>query len=221
MRGAGKTRLRGRTIADPLNLIQVMLAKGIRFSAIISTSPEGDVMEKMLKSTSGRIAFIAVMVALTTLSNLIMIPMPQPLAEYDLSPVLTYTIGVLVDPVTAVVIVALAMILGTGYKVMTFGFPIVFVFGAMLVRGLEAGLISFLVRMRRGKETSTVSLWEIAAMVFGVIFETVGFFVLDWYLFGWGVALTDIMTIVDAIFIPIAIGVIAATRRRLGIYRLM
>ena len=177
-------------------------------------------MEKMLKSTSGRIAFIAVMAALTTLSNLIMIPMPQPLAEYDLSPVLTYTLGVLVDPVTAFVIVALAMMLGTGYKVMTFGFPIVFVFGAMLVRGLEAGLISVIVRMRKEKETKVVSMLEIGAMVIGVIFETVGFFVLDWYLFGWGVALTVLPTIVDAVFIPVAIGVIAATRKRLGIYRL-
>ena len=178
-------------------------------------------MEKMLKSTSGRLAFIAVMAALTTLSNLIMIPMPKPLAEYDLSPVLTYTIGVLVDPITATVIVALAMMLGTGYKVMTFGFPIVFVFGAMLVRGLEAGLISVLVRMRKEEETSTVSMWEIAAMVIGVVFETLGFFVLDWYLFGWGVALTVLPTIVDAVFIPVAIGVVVAVRKRLGVYRLM
>ncbi len=178
-------------------------------------------MEKMLKSTSGRLAFIAVMAALTTLSNLIMIPMPQPLAEYDLSPVLTYTLGVLVDPITATVIVALAMMLGTGYKVMTFGFPIVFVFGAMLVRGLEAGLISVLVRMRKEEEISTVSMWEIAAMVIGVVFETLGFFVLDWYLFGWGVALTVLPTIVDAVFIPVAIGVVVAVRKRLGIYRLM
>ncbi|TRO53047.1 hypothetical protein E2P71_06825 [Candidatus Bathyarchaeota archaeon] len=177
-------------------------------------------MEKMLKSTSGKIAFIAVMAALTTLTNLIMIPMPQPLAEYDLSPVLIYTLGVLAEPVTATMIVALAMMLGTGYKVMTFGFPIVFVFGAMLVRGLEAGLISALVRIRK-EETSTISIWEIITMVIGVVFETVGFFVLDWYLFGWGVALTVLPTIVDAVFIPVAIGVIAAVRKRLGVYRLM
>ncbi|MBN2334476.1 hypothetical protein JXL21_02880, partial [Candidatus Bathyarchaeota archaeon] len=80
-------------------------------------------MESRLKTTSGRIAFFAVMTALTTVANLIMVPMPQPLAEYDLSPVLIYTLGVLVDPVTAALIVAAAMMLGTGYKVMTFGFP--------------------------------------------------------------------------------------------------
>jgi len=178
-------------------------------------------MEERLRSTSGRIAFITVMAALTTLANLIMIPMPQPLAEYDLSPVLIYTLGVLVNPITAIVIVALAMMLGTGYKVMTFGFPIVFVFGAMLVRGLEAGLISVLVRTRKEPENTAVSRWEIIAMVVGVIFETLGFFVLDWYLFGWGIALTVLPTIVDVVFIPVAIGVVAATRRRLGVYRLI
>jgi len=178
-------------------------------------------MEKRLKTSSGRIAFIAVMAAMTTLSNLIMIPMPQPLAEYDLSPVLIYTLGVLVDPVTAGVIVALAMMLGTGYKVVTFGFPIVFVPGAMLVRGLEAAAISAVIRMRKEPETDTVSSWELFAMVFGAVFETVGFFVLDWYLFGWGVALTVIPTIVDVVFVPVAIGLVAATRRRLGVYRLI
>jgi hypothetical protein len=177
-------------------------------------------VETRLESTSGRIAFFAVMTALTTIANLLMVPMPQPLAEYDLSPVLTYTLGVTVDPVTAAVIVATAMMLGTGYKVMTFGFPIVFVFGAMLVRGLEAALISVIVRMRPPAETKTVTTWEMLAMVVGVVFETLGFFVLDWYLFGWAIALTVLPTIVDAVFIPVAVGVIAAVRGRLGVIRL-
>ena len=157
---------------------------------------------------------------MTTIANLLMVPMPQPLAEYDLSPVLTYTLGVTVDPVTAAVIVATAMMLGTGYKVMTFGFPIVFVFGAMLVRGLETALISVIVRMRPPAETKTVTTWEMLAMVVGVVFETLGFFVLDWYLFGWAIALTVLPTIVDAVFIPVAVGVIAAVRGRLGVIRL-
>jgi len=177
-------------------------------------------METRLRTKSGRIAFFVVMTALTTVANLIMVPMPQPLAEYDLSPVLTYTLGVMTDPILAAVIIATAMMLGTGYKVMTFGFPIVFVFGAMLVRGLEAMLISYIVRMKRPTETKTVTTWEIVAMVLGVIFETLGFFILDWYLFGWGIALTVLPTIVDAVFIPVAITVIAAIRSRLGVIRL-
>lgn len=56
----------------------------------ITNSPQTEMikMESSLNSTSGRIAFFAVMTALTTIANLIMVPMPQPLAEYDLSPVL-------------------------------------------------------------------------------------------------------------------------------------
>jgi hypothetical protein len=177
-------------------------------------------METRLESTSGRIAFFAVMTALTTIANLIMVPMPQPLAEYDLSPVLTYTLGVLVSPGAAAAIVATAMMLGTGYKVMTFGFPIVFVPGAMLVRGLEAALISVIVRMRPPPEKRTVTRWEVAAMVVGVVFETLGFFVLDWYLFGWAIALTVLPTIVDVVFIPVAVGVVAAVRGRLEVIRL-
>jgi hypothetical protein len=178
-------------------------------------------MESRLNTTSGRIAFFAVMTALTTIANLIMVPMPQPLAEYDLSPVLIYTLGVTVNPVMAAIIVATAMMLGTGYKVMTFGFPIVFVPGAMLVRGLETLIISYIVRMKPPVKTRTVSIWEILAMIIGVVFETFGFFVLDWYLFGWGIALTVLPTIVDAVFIPLAVGVIAAIRSRLGVIRLI
>ena len=163
---------------------------------------------------------MAVMTALTTLTNLIMVPMPQPLAQYDLSPVLIYTLGVLADPVTAGVTVAIAMGLGVGYKVMSFGFPMIFIFGAMLVRGLEAAFISWLVRWKN-EETSSVTTWEMIVMFLGAVFETVAFFVFDWYLFGWGVALTVLATIVDAVFIPVAIGVIVAIRKRMSVYRLL
>jgi len=178
-------------------------------------------LENRFRSSSGRIALFTVMVALTTLANLIMVPMPQPLAEYDLSPVLTYSLGILVDPVTAALIVATAMAFGTGYKIVSFGFPPVFILGAMLVRGLEAGLISFIVRLRGPSGTKTITGYEVFAMVVGAVFETLGFFVLDWYLFGWGVALTVLPTIVDAVFIPVAVGVVSATRSRLGVIRLL
>jgi len=177
-------------------------------------------MESRFKTTSGRIAFFAVMVALTTVANLIMVPMPQPLAEYDLSPVLIYTLGALVNPVMAAGIIATGMMIGTWYKVITFGFPMVFVLGAMVVRGIEAALISYIIRLKDPSETKSVTSYEVLAMVIGVIFETLGFFIFDWYLFGWAVALTVLPTIVDAVFIPIAIGVVAAIRRSLNINRL-
>jgi len=170
-------------------------------------SQDAEKMETMLRTRSGKIALFSVMVAATTVANLIMVPMPQPLAEYDLSPV-----GL---------IVAVAQGLGTGYKMVTYGFPPVFVLGAMLVRGVEASLISLLVRVRKPTGSRAVSPWEITAMAVGVIWETVGFFVADWILFGLGMAMTVLLTIVDAIFIPLAVAIVAAVRRSLGVERLM
>ena len=178
-------------------------------------------METMLRTRSGKIALFSVMVAATTVANLIMVPMPQPLAEYDLSPVLIYALGVLVNPALAGLIVAVAQGLGTGYKMVIYGFPPVFVLGAMLVRGVEASLISLLVRARKPTGSRAVSPWEITAMVVGVIWETIGFFVADWILFGLGMAMTVLLTIVDAIFIPPAVAIVAAVRRSLGVERLM
>ena len=177
-------------------------------------------MESRFKSTSGKLALFAVMTAVTVVANLIMVPMPQPLAQYDASPVLIYALGVLLDPLMAGATIAAAMGIGVSYKMITFGFPPVFVVGAMLVRGIEAILISYLVRMRKGDSPKTVSRWEITAMIAGCVWETVGFLSLDWILFGPGLALIDLATLVDLIFVPVAIAVVAAVRSRLGIYRL-
>ena len=65
-----------------------------------------------------------------------------------------------------------------------------------------------------------MSKWEIAAMSIGCVWETVGFLSLDWFLFGPGMAVIDIATLVDLIFIPISVAVVAAVRSRLGINRL-
>jgi len=176
-------------------------------------------MESRFKTTTGRVALFAVMTAVTVVANLIMVPMPQPLAEYDASPVLIYSLGVLMDPVLAFLTVAAAMGIGVGYKVVTFGFPPIFIVGAMAVRGIEAALISGLVRSRGGA-TSRVSLWETASMGIGCVWETFGFFAIDALLFGIAYATIDVFTIVDLIFIPIAVGVVIAVRSRLGIKRL-
>ena len=177
-------------------------------------------MESRFKSTSGKLALFAVMTAVTVVANLIMVPMPQPLAQYDASPVLIYALGVLMDPLLAGATVAAAMGIGVGYKMVTFGYPPVFVIGAMIVRGLEAVLISALVRWGKGNPPKTVSRWEIAVMCIGCVWETVGFLSLDWFLFGPGLAMLDVATLVDLIFVPISVAVVAAVRSRLGINRL-
>ncbi len=171
------------------------------------------------QSLSGRAALLSILIAITTLLNLIMIPMPPPLAEYDLSPILTYTVGVLLSPINAAIVIAIAQGLGTAYKAAIYGWPAVFVPGAMIVRGVEALLISVLARLRPPGEA--VSKLEVAAMIIGVLWETIGFFTADWILFGPGMAMITLMTIVDAIFIPPAIVVVAAVRRSLDVDRLI
>jgi hypothetical protein len=124
------------------------------------------------------------------------------------------------DPLMAGVTVAAAMGIGVGYKMVTLGFPPVFVVGAMLVRGLEAVIISLLVRLRKGDIPKTVTKWEITAMCIGCVWETVGFLSIDWFLFGPGMAMLDVATLVDLIFVPVAVAVVAAVRSRLGINKL-
>lgn len=172
-------------------------------------------METKFKSTSGKIALFTVMTAVTVVANLIMVPMPQPLAQYDLSPVLIYSLGVLMDPLLALMIVATAMGIGVGYKMVLYGFPPVFIIGAMLVRGTEAAFISYLVRIRKPGETIGVSRWETTVMGLGAVWETIGFYSIDYLLFGGGVATVTLLTIVDIVFVPLAVGVILGLRRSL------
>src|SRR4030042_3934860 len=96
---------------------------------------------------------------------------------------------------------------------MIYGFPPVFVLGAVLARGREAVLISLLIRWRRGATAKQNMRREVAAMCIGAVWETAIFFALDWLLFGLGMAIVTLATIVDLVFIPIAVGVIVAIRR--------
>ena len=120
-------------------------------------------MESRFKSSSGKLALFSIMTAVTVVANPIMVPVPQPLAQYDASPVLIYALGILLDPLMTGVTVA-------------------------------------------------------AAMCIGCVWETVGFLSLDWFLFELGMAMIDLATLVDLIFVPVA--VVAAVRSRLGINRL-
>jgi len=172
------------------------------------------------KRPSGRVGIISTLIAVTTLANLIMIRMPEPLAEYDLSPILIYTLGVLMNPLDALIIIAVAQGIGTTIKALSFGWPLVFIPGAMVVRGVEALIIGLIVRKFEKIKTLSVTKTEVVAMIIGVIWETVGFTVADVILFGPAMAAITLLTIVDAVFIPIALSLVAAIRRSIRVYRL-
>lgn len=124
------------------------------------------------------------------------------------------------DPVLALATVATAMGIGVGYKMVLYGFPPVYIIGAMLVRGTEAAFISYLVRMRKPGETTGVSRWEILVMSLGAVWETIGFYSIDFLLFGGAAASVSLLTIVDMVFVPLAIGVLVGLRRSLKIRNL-
>ncbi len=178
-------------------------------------------MEVGFQTATKKLALFAIIVAATVVTNLIVIPMPQPLAQYDLSPVLIYAVGVLITPVMAGLIIGSAQGIGTAYKAAMFGWPPVFIFGAVFVRGVEAMLISALTRLGKSSNRISTSKLDTIAMVIGVIWETAGFFMLDAVLFGIGFSITTLGTIVDAVFIPIAICLVVVVRRVFGVKRLM
>lgn len=179
------------------------------------------IQEIKFRSATSRLALFSVMVAVTIVANLIMVPMPTPLAEYDLSPILIYSIAILMPPITSGIAIGLAQGIGTFYKSMIFGWPPIFIVGAVLVRGFEALLISALVAFRQSNAGKGVTGWEIGAMAVGVIWETTGFFVADAILFGVGYAMISLLTIVDAMYIPVAAVVVATVRRVFRAKKLM
>ncbi|MCD6563855.1 MAG: hypothetical protein J7K23_08100 [Thermoproteales archaeon] len=176
--------------------------------------------EKLLKNKSSKIAFISVMSALTALMSLLLVPMPKPLAEYDLSPILIYAFGVLTDPLVAGLIIGIGEGIGTTIKTINFGWPLVFVPGAVIVRGFEAVLISY-ISQKIKQDDKAISRGEIVALIIGVIWETVGFTIADVILFGPGMAMITLLTIVDAIFIPVAIPLIVYIRKTFNVYRFL
>lgn len=169
---------------------------------------------------SGRVGLISTLIAVTTLANLVMVKMPEPLAEYDLSPILIYALGVLMNPLDSLVVIAIAQGIGTTIKTLSFGWPLVFIPGAMGVRGVEASLIGVITRKFSKEKSLTVTKVEVTAMIVGVIWETVGFTVADVILFGPAMATITLFTIVDAVFIPVAVSLITAIRRTVRVYRL-
>jgi hypothetical protein len=85
------------------------------------------------------------------------------------------------------------------------GYLYVFLVGIIVARGP----MGFSVGLLRKKN-------EILAMVVGVVVETLIFFAIDNYLFGFAIALLDFGTLVDLVFVPVTYAVLFAVRRVVG-----
>jgi len=164
---------------------------------------------------SVRLALTAVMSALIAVTTMIAIPVPPPLSTITLAPVVIFVTAVLMGPWIGLVATAIGSGLGflAGASVGTIAVPAgylyVFLWGIVVARapmGLGVGLLR--------------KVNELAAMIAGVLIETVIFFVADWYLFSFGVALITLGTLVDLVYVPITYGVLRGLRKALNIKHL-
>jgi hypothetical protein len=156
------------------------------------------------RSRSLQISLIAILAALTAVLTAIIIPMPSPIGGFDPSTVLILSLGVLYGPVIATPIIIMGQFVGTLYLTMIYGYPLVFLPGIVAVRGSEA----FLVGVLRKKN-------EMLAVSIGPIWETIAFLIADIYLFG-PAGLIVITTLVDLLWVPVAIIVIGTLRSTFG-----
>lgn len=144
-----------------------------------------------------KLALISVMSALIAVTTVTGIPMPPPLSTLTLAPIAIFVVGILMGPIPALISSVIGSALGflggatIGSINVPPGFMGVFLLGIVVARGP----MGFTVGLLRKTD-------EVAAMTMGVLVETAIFFFMDWYLFGFEVALITLGTLVDLILVP-------------------
>lgn len=165
---------------------------------------------------SVKLALTAVMSALISVTTVIAIPMPPPLSTITLAPIAIFITSILMGPWIGLVAATIGSGLGfiggasLGTIALPPGFFYVFLWGIIIARGpmgLGVGAL---------RKTN-----ELAAMIAGVLIETIIFFVADWYLFGFEVSLVTLGTLIDLIYVPVTYGVLGGLRKALNIKHLV
>jgi len=172
------------------------------------------------------LAVVIVFSALIALGTFLSIKLPTPLGEITWSPPVYMALAILVGPWTSFTATAVGSFIGESLNVTYLGWPAIYAPGIVWARAPEALIIGW--ARKRGAR-----VW-VAAMVLATLFETVMFFFPDAFfytygLFGYGTpvswtegfaaASTDLLTMLDLAFIPLALVLIRAARpafRRLG-----
>ena len=176
---------------------------------------------------SVRLAMVAIFSALIAVgTGVLSIPLPAPLFQITLAPAIYLAYAALGDKWDAFAATGIGGFIGEFYSISTSGggSPI-YPFGMVWARAPEALMVAYAVG--RGRKAL------VASMVLATLYETFAFLIPDYFfykyaLFGYsissgytalGLALTDLGTLVDLAFIPVALVLIAAaepTFRRLG-----
>lgn len=178
-----------------------------------------------------RIGTFSALVAVgTILSNVLFgIPLPPPLSEITFAPALYMAIAALFSRRVGFWSTLIGSGLGETINIFVFGeapavFALTYIPGIILARAPEA-LIIFKSRF------GTLRLLTFG-MILATVFETVVFFLIDWVVYsltafycpqtpcaasgftvGFGLAAFDFATLIDVIWIPVALALIVAARR--------
>ena len=178
-----------------------------------------------LAETASFSALIAVTTALST--ALLGIPLPAPLSEITFAPAIYLTLSVLFPRRVSFWSTAIGSALGEAINVLILGsapaaFAVIYIPGMIWARAPEALIMN---RFRRKS-----ALWLAFAMAIATVYETLAFFFPDWFFYsftffygaptgfvaGLSLAVLDFGTLVDLIWIPVALVLIKATRSAFG-----
>jgi len=198
-----------KTVADVLKGFTPRICNVLRGSSASEAKPAKPRATFILAATS-------VMAALIAVTTITAIPMPPPLSTLTLAPIVIFVTGILLGPLPALVASAIGSGIGflggssVGTILVPPGYLYIFLFGIVVARG-PMGLAVGLLR----------KVDEVEAMVAGVLVETVIFFMADLYLFGFGVALITLGTLIDLVHVPIGYIVLKRTRNTLKIVYLV
>lgn len=166
-----------------------------------------------------QIAIFSALIALTT--GILRIPLPQPVGEITLAPVFYLPISVLFSPRVSFWSIAIGSAVGEVISIASSGYPPIYVPGIVWARAPEALIIY--------KFRSRSMSWISFGMVLATIYETVAFLVPDTFFYayslfsysgatdlasGFSLASLDLLTLIDLVFVPIAIAIIVFTRRQ-------
>ncbi|MDE1858310.1 MAG: ECF transporter S component [Thaumarchaeota archaeon] len=172
------------------------------------------------------LAVVIVFSALIALGTFLSIKLPVPLGEITWAPPVYMALSILAGPWTGFTATAIGSFLGESLNVAYLGWPAIYAPGIVWARAPEALIIGW--ARKRGTKTM------VAAMAIATVFETLLFFFPDAFfytygLFGYGTpqgwsegfvaAYSDLLTMLDLAFIPVALILIRVARpafRRLG-----
>ncbi len=197
-----------------MNLVDDVMKKAINLPA----TSEG--------TRSMVIALSGVLSALVAVLTFIIIPMPPPIGGFDASTILVLSLPIILGAELGTTIVCVGEFVGTMFLVAAGLGYVYYLPGIVAVRGLEAFFVGKIARSGLfgsfGRTGEKIRL-TLAAVV-GPIWETAGFIVADYYLYYLFSGLTGaitaslalLTTLIDLLWVPFAIIVIATVRSAFG-----